>query len=195
MKKILPWFLFLNVAFCFGAGSDKDDSEITLHMDKHIDGNYYSNDHFDMDIDNKDVILTCKDNGETIVFTKEYELIINDKMINLDAHQKALVHEYHDLTMELVSEAKKVGLKGAKIGVKGAALGLTAVAGVFKLLLPGYDAEDYERDIEKKAEKIEKEAEKLEEKAKVLEIMADHHEEMHDELKQSIPALEQMEWF
>ena len=54
-----------------------------------------------------------------------------------------------------------IGIEGGKIGLAGAGLGLKAVAGVFKLLTPGYDEDDLERDMEHEAEKLEKKAEKI----------------------------------
>jgi len=103
--------------------------------------------------------------------------------------------EYHELASAVLETVEDIGEAGVTVGLKGAELGIKAASGVFKILLPGYTAEDYERDMEKQADKLEKKAEKVEEMADELEVMIDHLETLHEELEEEISELDRLDWF
>jgi hypothetical protein len=150
----------------------------------------------DIDIEDGSIVITSNDyEDETVKITEDYELYVNGKLIKTNEEQQELVAKYYDLFQEIIQSAKKIGYEGAKLGVEGAKIGAQAVSGIFKLLLSDYDSEDFEKDIERKAEKLEAKADKLEEKAEVLEDMADEFEEIHEKLKDQIPELNKLEWF
>ena len=150
------------------------------------------------DFDDGSIIVTHKERGEprsTVEITDSYELYIDDERISLDADQQDLVRDFHVRSVEIVDFAKVIGWEGAKIGIDGAKLGAKAVGCLFKLLLPGYDTDDFEDEIEYEAEKIEAKAERLEEKAEVIEDMADELEDLARDMRHDIPELRRLRWF
>jgi len=150
---------------------------------------------FDLDIDDGTIIINSHGRYSDVVeITDEYELYINDRHIKTDAEQKALLGEFHSKTMDLIEEAKVIGLEGAEIGLKGAKLGMHAVGGVFRLLLPDFDTDDLEDELEREAEKLEAQAEELEIQAEELEDIAEDLEDLADELVQKIPELDELDW-
>ncbi len=145
--------------------------------------------------DNTIILTPSHGRRESIKITPEYELFLNDHRIQTNDEQQKLIAEYYDRTMELLDMAKDVGLEGAKIGAQGAALGVKAVGSVFKLILPGYDTDDLEREINVESAKIEAKASKLEARAKKLEKEADALKEVQSQMKDAIPELENLDWF
>lgn len=143
----------------------------------------------------KDIIVENEDYAQEVVISPKGELFIDGKEIRTSRKERELLKEYNELASLAFERAEGLAEDGVKIGLKGAALGLKAATGVFKILLPGYTADDYERDVEKEAEKIEKKAEKLESKAEELEVMMDHLEDIHVELRDRIDALNDLKWF
>ena len=159
---------------------------------------FESDDNTWFDLEDGSVIITHKERGEPrsiVEITDSYELYIDDERINLNPEQQALVKDFHVQSMEIVEFAKVIGLEGAKIGIDGAKLGAKAVGCLFKLLLPGYDTDDYENEIEHEAEKIEVKAEILEEKAEVIEEMANELDDLSRDMRSEIPELHQLSWF
>ncbi len=153
-------------------------------------------DHIEYDIDDGSLFITHDSpDYETIEITEQYELYINGEKIVLDDHQQALVQDYYDLTMEMVSRAKKIGLEGARVGLEGAKLGIKAVGKVMKMLLTDYDEDDFDRDMEYEAQKIEAKAEILEEKAELIEYLAEEAEMVAEEMREAIPELDRQKWF
>jgi hypothetical protein len=151
---------------------------------------------YSIDLHNSDIILTCSHGKHgSIRITPKYDVYLDDSLIELNGEQKKVVGNYYELTMDLLDKAKDVGLEGAKIGVRGAALGVKAVGNVLKLVLPNYDTEDLERDMERESAKIEAKAADLESEAKELEKLADELKKAQDEMKESIPEIERVEWF
>jgi len=150
------------------------------------------------DIDDGSVLITHKERGEprsTVEITETYELYVDDERVTLDADQQALVKDFHVQSMEILDLAKVLGWEGAKIGVEGARLGAKAVGCLFKLILPGYDTDDFENEIEQEADKIEAKAEKLEEKAEAIEDLADELDDLARDMRSDIPELRQLRWF
>ncbi len=194
IKFYLLLFLF-PFYLCTGAEIEEDCDEITLNFNDGIYMGEFSTDNFNLDIEDDEIIFKSNETRDVVVMTKDCGLLINNESIDLNGYQTDMVCEYRELMYGIVDEAKDLGLAGAKVGLKGAAIGLTAAASVVKLLLPGYDEEDLERDIEFKTEKLELEAEKLEKKGEEIEVMGDHLDDLHDELKDSIPELKELGWF
>lgn len=142
-----------------------------------------------------DIIIENEDFDEEVVISSEGELFINGDKIRVSRKERELLKEYHELATATFDEAADLAEEGVKVGLQGAELGIKAATGVFKILLPGYTAEDYERDVEKEAEKVEKKAEKLEVKAEGMEKMIDHIEDIHEELRESVDELDDLGWF
>jgi hypothetical protein len=150
------------------------------------------------DLDDGSVVITHKERGEprsTVEITGSYELYIDDERINLNSEQQDLVREFYGQSVEIVDFAKVLGLEGAKIGVDGAKLGAKAVGSLFKLLLPDYDTDDYEYEIEHEAKQIEHKAKILEEKANEIEDMSDELDDLARDMRSEIPELRQLRWF
>lgn len=140
-------------------------------------------------------IVNDYDREDRVVITEEGDLIINGEPVKLNGQQTEMMVSYYDLTVEGIEGAKKIGLEGAKIGLHGAKIGMKAVAGVFRMILPSYDSDDLERDMERESEKIEAKAEKLEEKAELLDEIFDDLEDLHEDLRYEIPELDNLYWF
>lgn len=150
----------------------------------------------DVDIDENAIILTYqKGRYETIEFTENDRLFIDDKEIILDKHQRELVREFRLEMMKLTQSAAEIGMEGAKIGLEGAKIGIKALGKVLKLLSPEYDAEDLEEEIGEETEELEIQTEKIEEMAEKLEESVDLLHELRDELRAEIPALNDTDWF
>jgi hypothetical protein len=200
MKKLLLVFvagvILLAAATDSFAGRHRYGRTITVHSD-----DWYRWDEdvsFDLD-DGTIVIIYDRDDRyrdrEVVEFTEDYELFIDGDKIDLDEDQQALVAEFYDQGIAIVDYAKEIGWEGAKIGVEGAKLGISAIGCLFKLLSPHYDTDDYEDEMERKAEDIEYRAEILEEKAEAIEDMAEDLEYIVDDLRDQIPELDRLGWF
>ncbi|MBN1478985.1 hypothetical protein EH223_14930 [candidate division KSB1 bacterium] len=146
-------------------------------------------------IKHSDIIIENEDNEEEVTISPQGELFINGDKIRTSRKERDLLIEYNELASAAFKSAKEIGEEGVKIGMKGAELGIKAATGVFKILLPGYTSDDFEKDMEKAAEKVEKKAEKLEEKAEKLEKMLDYLEDIHDDLRDGIHELDDLGWF
>jgi hypothetical protein len=132
---------------------------------------------------------------DRVEITRDGQLYINDESIKLDREQQRLAAAYYDLTMEIVSQAKRLGHEGARVGIEGAKLGLKAVGGVFKMIFTSYDGDDLDQDMEWEAERLERKAERLEEKAEEIEELAEDLEWTIEEMDETIPELRELGWF
>jgi hypothetical protein len=151
----------------------------------------------DLDVDYDDGTLIITKRGyqaATIEITQDYELYIDGRLIKTNAHEKELLGEFYELTLDLVDRAYDIGTEGAEIGIAGAKIGLQALGGLFKAMLSEYEIDDLEKDLELDAEILEERAEILEEQAEDLEDMADELEELAEELIDEIPELEELDW-
>jgi len=151
-----------------------------------------------MDLDDADIIITCdrrRFKSDEVKITGDYRLYVNGERVDVDDEQQELLKKYYLLAMDVHQEATLIGKEGAKIGVEGARIGAHAVSGVIKLLLLDFDEDEFEREMEDKAEKLEEKADKLEERADALEEMAENREDMHDDLSRKIPELRELRWF
>jgi len=143
-----------------------------------------------------DVMIRTEDLADgKVVINDDFKLIVNRDTLKLDSQQQKTVFEYYQLVDECLESAKNIGWEGAKVGIQGAAIGIKAVAGVFRMILPNYGPDDLERDMELEASRIEAKAEILEEKAEMIENKLDILEDIHDQLREEIPKLKQLEWF
>jgi hypothetical protein len=107
----------------------------------------------------------------------------------LDDSQRAFVRDYYDYAEEIIEDAKDIGIEGAKIGAAGAKIGIKAVAGVFKLLLPGYSSDDLEREMDTESAKLEARADRLEAKADELDRRSNRLNGMFLKMQKEIPEL------
>ena len=144
-----------------------------------------------------------KDFPGTIIHLTMYGETLNNAIKEMDRTKDLLIlvgaekvpAEYYELATSALDKVEDIGEAGVKVGLKGAELGIKAATGVFKILLPGYTADDFERDMEKEAEKVERKAEVIEEMADGLEIMLDNLETLHDDLRDEIKELNRTDWF
>jgi hypothetical protein len=132
---------------------------------------------------------------DRVEITEDGQLYINDGSVKLNRKQQRLVAAYYDLTMDIVSQAKRLGHEGARVGLEGARLGMKAVRGVFKMMFTSYDGDDLDQDMEWEAEKLERKAERLEEKAEEIEDQAEDLEWTLEEMNETIPELRELGWF
>jgi hypothetical protein len=154
------------------------------------------NDRVAISIRHGDVLIYEKDNDEEAVeITAENRLYVRDKLVKTDEKQQALTREYRDRALDIRHEAGRIGIEGAKIGVDGAKIGIKAVVGVFKLMLPDYNSDDLDRDMNEESDKIEAKADVIEKRAKALEETAKDLERLQREMKEAIPELRDLSWF
>jgi len=171
-----------------------DDNCLYYHHRDFNDFRHRNN--MDIDFENGDIYIThAGRKSGSVRITEDYELYVNGKHIRTDNEQKRLLAEFCHSAEELHTYAVRIGAKGAEIGVEGAKIGLSAIGGLFRLILPGYDTDDLERDMERKSKRIEYKAQLLEKEAKALEHIAYDLEDIADELKHEIPELEKLRWF
>lgn len=126
--------------------------------------------------------------------TPANDLYIRGKSVDLNASQRDLVRSFYDYAYSVTEDSKAIGIEGAKIGISGAGLGLKAGLSVLKLLLPGYDSDDLERDMDAAASRIEEKADVLEEKADNLELIIDDMQDVYDSIIESLPELSEDDW-
>ncbi len=147
-------------------------------------------------IQHGDVLIYDKENeDECVEITAENKLYVRDRLVKTNEKQQDLTREYRRKAISINREAGRIGMEGAKIGLDGARIGITAVVGVFKLLLPDYDSDDLDRDMDEASESIEAKAELIEERAEALEDTAKDLERLQMEMKKEIPALRDLDWF
>lgn len=151
-------------------------------------------DDINIEIDDGDIILRHIDTDEDVIFTNEYELIVNGKKVIATQAQQEIIEEFYDTFFETVEKVTEIAYEGAAIGWEGAKLGLKAIAKVFKLLHPEYDANDLENEMEVEAEKLEERAEVIEEMADKIEDLVDHLEDLFYEMEDSIPEVASLDW-
>jgi len=190
MKRISVVFFALCLATGLAGSAHAGRHIHAVHVDNHSHLNGV-----DIDFEDGSIIFTDSEYGETVEITEEYELYVNDRLVELDENQQELVKEYYVLCDEIVEEAKEIGWEGAKIGVSGAKLGLKALGGLFKVIFTSYDSDDLERDMERAADKLEARAKVLERKARVIEDKAEDLEELADEMSTEIPEIGDLDWF
>jgi hypothetical protein len=147
-------------------------------------------DDVDVEVEGGTLIMTCHDdNYSRIEITEDYNLYLDGELVVISKDQKRLVEDYYDSMIEVIDDATTIGIKGAELGLAGAKIGIKAVANVWKLLLPGYDSDDFEEAIEREAEALERKAEKLEIQADLLEVKAHDAEDAFEEMIEGIPEL------
>ncbi len=176
---------------------DFDFDDNNRHVIHYGDFNNFGHcNNMDIDIEDDEIYITHSGRraGE-IRITENYELYVNGKQIKTNDEQKRLIEEFYGSAKELKKYAAVIGAKGAAIGIEGAKIGLSAIGGIFKLILPGYDSDDLERDMERKTKGIEYKASLLEKEAEALEHIAYEIEDLADELKDEIPELDKLRWF
>lgn len=133
----------------------------------------------DLDIRSTDGDIVFKRDGTEIVrITTAPELVVNDRTIALDAAGQADLVAYRDAYLELIDEAKAIGVAGAKLGGKAA---YAVVVG----LLTG-TADEVEAKIEAEAKKLEEQAENL---CVVVERMHTHHRSLAARVPEFAEAL------
>lgn len=166
-----------------------------------VNGNhyYYSSDrdhgctmgHYRVKIDDGEIRLRSRSSRyHDAVIRRDGRLFVEGEEVELTADQKALVTEFQDCAAGLEIEAKSIAKEGVKIGAAGAKLGIEVVGSLFKLLRYDYDTDDFEREIEMKADHIEAKADKLEARAEKIEQEAEKLEMLEERLESEIPSLE-----
>ncbi|MBN1782257.1 hypothetical protein JW948_14080 [bacterium] len=190
--KINPSFTVLLCLFALGIHAEERSIKMSSRLKPYITFKQDTRIYVRNDI----VIIRTDDLADgKVIINENFDLIVNRETISLNKKQQKMVFEYYQLADEAIEAAKNIGWEGAKVGAQGAAIGIKAVAGVFRMILPDYGPDDLERDMEYEAEKIEAKAALLEEKADIIDEKLEALEVLHEELKQDIDALRQLEWF
>ncbi|MBN1894512.1 hypothetical protein JW906_08450 [bacterium] len=130
-----------------------------------------------------------------VKITRDNRLYVNDVSVATDSTGRRLTRAYYDLAAQIMKETKKIGIEGAKMGLRGAGIGAKAVVGVIRMLLPNYNSQDFERDMDEAAAKLEARAKILEEKGGLIDEKIERLKDMHPKMKKRIPALKDLEWF
>ncbi len=149
----------------------------------------------EIDFDDDAIQFYSRGRNESVKITNDYELYVNGKWVSTSPSEKRLLRKYYYQGMKVAEFAKRISEEGTEIGVRGAEIGIDAVAGIVKVIFTGFDEEELEKDLERKAEELEERAEELEERAERLEEIAEELEEIHYELKDRIPELRRLEWY
>jgi hypothetical protein len=136
-----------------------------------------------------------EDGGGWVKITEDDRLIVNDEEVDLNGDQRALVREYRERAESIRHEIGKIASAGAEVGIEGAAFGLKAVGGVFHMVLPGYDSDDFDRDMEEAEAELEAKAESLEDRADRFEGKINELEDLHESMKDRISELDRLYWF
>lgn len=192
--KILLTAMFIP-AFLAGANADSCGTGDGFHISPFRPQISYDN-RVAISIQHGDVLIYDKDNeDECVEITAENKLYVRDKLVKTNEKQQDLTREYRRMAISINREAGRIGMEGAKIGLDGAKIGITAVVGVFKLLLPDYSSDDLDRDMNKASESIEAKAELIEKRAEALEDTAKDLERLQKDMKKEIPALRDLGWF
>jgi hypothetical protein len=187
---------FLITALCLTAFANSGAQRDTEHKISPFKPYITYKDHTAISVDHGDVLIYDKNNEDDVVeITEDNQLFIRNRRIQTSAEQQELTREYRRRVIHIKHEVNKIAYEGAKIGLDGAKIGLKAVAGVFKLILPEYDSEDLERDMDAESSKIEAKAGVLEERAEKIESSVAELEELHDQLREQIKELNELEWF
>ncbi|MEZ5360459.1 MAG: DUF2884 family protein [Candidatus Zixiibacteriota bacterium] len=190
MKRLSILVVILTALLIIPAGALAEES----YSYSPFEGHTFQVDEISVNIDDGDILLYNEVTDDDVMINEEYELFVNGTKIPLTPEQQVEVQLFHEQTHKVIAEAINIGIEGGKIGLAGAGLGLKAVAGVFKLLLPGYDGDDLEEDMEREAEKLEKKAEVLESRADKLEELAQDAEDTFNNMLEDIPALAELNW-
>lgn len=190
MKKFFILTAILAILLIIPAGVLAEES----YSYSPFEGHTFHVDEISVNVDDGDIIIYNEFTDDEVIVNSHYELLVNDRTVELSPSQKAQVRLFHEQTRKVIDEAVAIGLEGGKIGIAGAGLGLKAVAGVFRLLLPNYDEDDLERDMEDEAEKLEKKAKVLEDRADELENIAADAEDTFNDMLIDIPALADLNW-
>ncbi len=180
--------------FDFDFDDFDDNNRHVIHYGDFHDFGHCNNMNIDIEDDEIYITHSGRKSG-AIRITENYELYVNGKQVQTNDKQRRLLEEFYDSAIELKKYAAVIGAKGAAIGIEGAKIGLSAIGGIFKLILPGYDSDDLERDMERKTKGIEYKASLLEKEAEALEHIAYEIEDIADELKDEIPELDKLRWF
>ncbi len=185
---VIPMVLFA-AAICAPLSSSAE-VQVRCNEDRLFRGDDVS-----VEFEDGSIIFTDKESDETVEITERAELFVNDRAVTLSPSERELVRDYYATFNGIVEDAKSVGIEGAKLGVKGAGLGLKAAIGVLRLLSPDYDSDDLEEDLERKEEKLERAASRLEKRAERLEKHAGRLERLHEDLRDKVNELNELDWF
>ncbi|MBN1971212.1 MAG: hypothetical protein JXR48_05250 [Candidatus Delongbacteria bacterium] len=147
-----------------------------------------------IEFEGKDLHFYNKDYDDEIILKKDLRLYINDFEITTNEKTSEYLSDFYKRTEFIYDEVENLKDDGIDIGLDGGALGISAIAGVFKMLLPDYDSDDFERDIEIEAEKIESKAKVLEKRGQRLEKAVNRLENDLEKLKEIIPELNELKW-
>lgn len=151
---------------------------------------------FNIDVEGNTVVINHYGaDGSLVEISENGDLFIDREKVKTDQQSRELLQDYNQMMRELISSAEKIGFEAAKIGGKGAELGLEAVSGILAVMCTDLEMDGLEDKLDKKAEKLEREAYKLETRAKELEEQAEELEAVHDNLKNQIDELDELEWF
>lgn len=194
--KNMPFLMLLLVpAVLAGANDDSCGFGDNYHISPFRPQITY-NDRVAISIQHGDVLIYDKDDEDKCVeITAENKLYVRDKLVKTNEKQQEMTREYRRMAIAIRREAGRIGMDGARIGLDGAKIGIRAVVGVFKLILPDYSSEDFERDMDEASESIEAKAEVIEKRAEALEDTVKDLERLQIAMKKEIPALRELEWF
>jgi hypothetical protein len=191
MKQPITYLSILLIMSLSGQASD-NSIRMSSRLKPYI---AFDDSHYVMMRNHRVIIRTENIVDGKVIIDEEFELIADRDTVSLNEEQQKLVFEYYQLVDESMESARNIGWEGAKIGAQGATIGIKAITGVFRMILPNYGSEDFERDMEDEASKIEAKAAILEEKAQVIDEKLNRLQELHEQLRENIPELKRLEWF
>ncbi len=159
-----------------------------------VGGDWFFDDCASFDIDNGSIIIEFRNRDHTTVeITEDYQLLVDDEIIDLNTKQQKLVEQFYDGSMLLIEHAINIGLRGAGIGMEGAKIGISAMTGLIKVMLTDYEMDDLEYDIERQADELEEQADILDEQGEVIDDIANDLEDSYKMMCRNIPELDNID--
>ncbi len=131
----------------------------------------------------------------TVEILKNGNLMISGKPIKTGHEQQKLLRYYNKTFRHMIESVELVEKKAVKITKEGVEVGLSAVSGVLAGLWTESNMDELKEELEAKADHLEEKAEDLEDAVQEIEAYTEKLDEIHNNLVQSIPELEELNWF
>jgi hypothetical protein len=188
MKKtvLLLTLILVSVPLLAGAHTHKHHNDSCIS----ISGNS------GFDIVDGELILTHNDrwSDDRVVVTADGDLTINGDRIKVNKRERRLLKKMFFEAEQLVEMAEEISEDAERISESSVQFAMATISDVLKSLSDDDDDDDYDSSAKIEAN-FERDLEEIEEFAEKIEIRADRIVDIADELKETIPELEELDWF
>lgn len=146
----------------------------------------------DLDWDHGDVMISANNHhSEIITITRDNQLLIDDKPVQVDESTVGLLIDYRLHMRHIRRQARSIGVAGIRIGAAATGIAVTAVLSALESVFSDSDEENFHEP----DGKIEDLTDEIEEKTDDLEETADKLKTIHRRLRYTVPELEDLGWF